>query len=271
MPPGRCKAESDVQDAGIRNDPKSFSPPLITASLMLAECANENHLYGRNRSDTLKMATSGQKIMKAISMFVGFTFAVTAVWGQGTVNFSTFGGGVNAPVADSLGNRLGPEVLAQLYFAPGMGAPEDTLVSITNAPASLGSGTAAGYVLFSTGGGVRVLTDGSITVPGGGAATVQVRVWDRSFGSTFEEAGATLIQNRDLCGAFGGSNLVNLSSTGDPNANPPLDPVFLVGLQPFYAFPPGGSCIPEPRSLVFLFAAAFGYCCSRWWKKGFSP
>ncbi len=177
--------------------------------------------------------------------------SVATIYAQGTVNFASFGGGVNAPATSSLtGMRVeGTAFLAQLYFAPGVGASEDTLVAVLGTPAFFGTGSAAGYILTSTGGGTRSLTDGTTTVPGGGAATIQIRAWEAALGASFEEAMANAPANTDR--VLGRSNLVDLNSTGNPAASPPVLAVNLVGLNPYMLMP-----IPEPSVLALAGLAA---------------
>ncbi len=69
---------------------------------------------------------------------------------------------------------------------------------------------------------------------GGDFAWLQVRAWNTSLGSTYEQVAALGL------GGYGESSLLYLQG-GNPNAEPPIGPHLLIGLQPFSL-----RSIPEP-------------------------
>jgi len=94
-------------------------------------------------------------------------FASMSGVAQGALNFSNFGGGLDAPVTDGKGNLLnGPGFVADLYWAKGIVADSTSLTPL-NQPAPFWTN---GY-----------FTGGERIIPGttnGDAITAQIRVWD---------------------------------------------------------------------------------------------
>jgi hypothetical protein len=183
--------------------------------------------------------------MKRILLSALLAGAVTAsVHAQGTqggiVNFLTFGGGVNVQVTNVVtGARVtGNGYLAQLFYGAA-GASEDQLVAVTNAPASFAS---SGYILSSTGGGLRTL-DPAI-VPGGGMGTFQIRAWEAALGGDYNTAWAAWNSAANPSAVLGKSGLFEVA-TGNPNASPPDTPRPLAGLATFNLVP-----VPEPSVMV---------------------
>ncbi|HEY2953072.1 MAG TPA: immunoglobulin domain-containing protein, partial [Verrucomicrobiae bacterium] len=101
---------------------------------------------------------------------------------QGTVNFSNNASGVNAPDFDvnCITKLSGSTFSASLYASPN---PDPASMVAIGAPVSFQTGGLAGYY----NGGARTIP----SVPPGGAAYCQVRVWQTSCGATFEQAVAT--------------------------------------------------------------------------------
>jgi hypothetical protein len=152
----------------------------------------------------------------------------TMAFAQGTVFFSTTVLGTSARVYDTNGTPAsGPAFKAQLYAAPGTAA-ESVLVAVGN-PVGFRSRLYAGYVQQS---GAN-LFGGSTVDPAllisaaapGGPITVQLRAWDAAY-ATYEAALAANAQH-------GKSDLLALSSTGNPQSKAMTTPVSLVGLKGF--------------------------------------
>lgn len=161
-------------------------------------------------------------------------------FGQGAINFSTFGGGVDAPVTNLMtGQRVsGTDWLAQLYY--GMpGGNEFAMVTFTNQPAYFGSGAAAGYITAGSGGGIRYINP-AVVSPGATTA-FQLRVWSAVLGNNWEEAHANWLSGTYAAGVGVGRNYPILTRTSASEIEPPQ---LLLGMQGFYAYVPLG--IPEP-------------------------
>jgi hypothetical protein len=136
-----------------------------------------------------------------------------AIDGGGKINFANqalFPSSLDAPVFDIDGvTRLGgSNFLAQLY-----GGPSLELIRPAGQPSPFMPGFSAGY--FRS----KIVT--LPTVPPGSNAIVQVRAWDASKGSSYEEA-------RALGGKFGKSELMTVTVGG--GLTPPAN---LDGLQSF--------------------------------------
>jgi hypothetical protein len=155
---------------------------------------------------------------------------VTAVtgYGQGTINFSSFVGTVDAPVT-YLGARVtGPAYVGQLYA----GATAGSLAAVGSPVAFFGAGT---------GGEGYIVSPATVTVPGiagGATAVVQMKAWASTFAS-YEAAVAG-------GGVRGESTTFSITLGG--GGSPPAVPANLVGLQAF-------SLVPEPSTYALL---AFG-------------
>ena len=142
--------------------------------------------------------------------------------------------GVDAPIFDSQGVPLvGPRYLAELWG----GVAADSL-----APAlDYDYGRGRLIVPFYTGGYFYDFRSAWVfTVPSGGRAWLQVRVWDANLGSTYEEA-----VSRGW-GGYGASPAF-YAQGGWTGQNPGL-PGPLIGLQSFSLLP----VIPEPNAAMLL-------------------
>jgi hypothetical protein len=156
----------------------------------------------------------------------------------GTVLFSTFGGGVNAPVTNMItGSRVSGAAgfIAQLYGGPA-GSHESELQPL-GTPQPFRDGFLAGYVL-----------DGTVfvnSVAPGAVATIQMRVWNLQGGETFEEAWHACYPY------FGVSGLIQVQTGIDGDTNHP--PARLLGLSSMFLPPLGGCSIhPSPTNQVVV-------------------
>jgi hypothetical protein len=178
--------------------------------------------------------------MKAILVCVTLILVSVKLHAQGTLVFSNRPAWVGGTAAENAVRRAGDGVrlagadwAAQLYWAPGPGAPESSLTPV-GSPVNFTTGGAAGFV-----GPVVVVMPGA---PPGSTVTVQMRAWNISAGLTYEIALAT------LGGWTGYSYPINVNHLGgpDPGGGPDWPPAPLVGLRGFYVYIP----IPEPTSLA---------------------
>ncbi len=167
--------------------------------------------------------------MKKILLTLAFMAAAVVAHAQGTVNFNNFvSGEVNARVSlQSSGAFLaGTQYGIQLYS----GISGSSALTLTANGAVLNFRTASGAGYLNPNG-----TDTTRVIAGvtpGSAATIQVRAWDLTTGSTWETATIR-----------GESNLLTLNTGGA--GNPPGLPANLVGLQAFSIAP-----IPEPSTFA---------------------
>jgi hypothetical protein len=161
------------------------------------------------------------------------TLLALSSYGQGEIIFANLASGVDAPVTNAAGIRIvGPApYLADLFWSSDTNAPTDSL-------------TPAGFNQpFSTstlyGGGHFVA--GCRLMPTADWIRAQVRVWDATYGPTYEQA-------RDNGGEFGSSNLILVRPDLPPGPCAPL-----TGLQGFQL-----GTIPEPSAttLAIIGAAA---------------
>jgi hypothetical protein len=152
--------------------------------------------------------------MKKILVLAVCIAGCLSAFGQGQVNFTNGGVGVNSPVfnVDTTTRLAGAGFMAQLVI-------DGTATDIT-APFSA---AAPGYFL----GGQKVTAG----VAQGATVTATVRAWDVSTGATFEAAGIK-----------GESAPFQLTVTGS-SANPPTPGAALVGLQSF-------NLVPEPSTIA---------------------
>ena len=171
--------------------------------------------------------------MKKPLTLLSFFLATIGALGQGQVNFAARVDGLyDAPVYLScvgLGPKLeGNQYLVQLYA----GATQSPPLAPIGAPLPFLTGADAGYWADT------VVTIN--TVDANGDAFVQVRVWDRGDGPTFEAAFAA-------GGHFGYSTLLTIKPTIAPDLPPAL-----VGLYSFavISLVSGVSCIPEPSIVL---------------------
>ena len=166
-----------------------------------------------------------------------------AAWGQGTLTFANFGGGVNAPVfqVDGTTRLIGPSFQAILLAGP----TQTSLVPVTSQTPFL-TGTQAGY-----------FDGGTVTIPTvapGGTAFVEIIAWDSTLGGT--TTGATYGQAYSAFHQVGGmGNVWGASFYNYPSGvetplgvvtggggNPPAS---LTGLTAFTL----AAVVPEPSSL----------------------
>jgi hypothetical protein len=176
--------------------------------------------------------------MKRVSLIVSVLLATVTALAQGTVNFNNHEpfSGIDAPVSLNWTSEtgfgtfpLGSRYLAQLCA----GSTADSLSPVGVAVFFRNS--------IATGQGTGYFAGGQVDIPflspqAGGY--FQVRFWDGAAGSTYEGA---LAAN----GLTGFSNVIHLTTLGDPHAAPPSIPVDLVGLMPS-----GFILIPEPSPLA---------------------
>lgn len=155
--------------------------------------------------------------MKARFFPLGLVLTLSSSVGfaQGVLIFNNFGGGANAPVYDYDGvTKLGTGFQADLYWAPGIVADSDVLTALRQPANFAGSG----YFL----GGSRSI----VGQPGGAIITGQVRVWQTSHGSSWEQVRGTI---GGLIGASGLFQVQLVSGTNTPNS--------LTGLNSFQVWP----------------------------------
>ena len=156
---------------------------------------------------------------------------------EGTVNFTSAGAGVNAPVFNNLtGARVtaADGLLAGLYYAAD-GETNEGLYSYASS-AGFAPGAAAGYFV----GGTRVLPG---TTPDT-YAMAQVRVWETNYGASYEAAVTAPAQNGRKA-IVGKSNVVRVQLGGA--ARPPNG---LVGLQGFWVDIVGGGPLLSINDII---------------------
>ncbi|HVY72119.1 MAG TPA: hypothetical protein VHH73_19450, partial [Verrucomicrobiae bacterium] len=157
---------------------------------------------------------------------------------QGTVTFLNYGSwGSKAPVYDTDGTTLlsGTNYVAELYA----GATADSLVP-AGTPFPFRTGIGAGY--FDPG----IDSTRFVPVPAGDPAYCQFRVWDITFGMTYEEAVAAGSKH-------GQSNVALVQKTGgNVKINwPPDFPAYIVGWQSF-ALVPGDASVAAPQGFSLI-------------------
>jgi hypothetical protein len=181
-------------------------------------------------------------INKLLSILILALFFSLSGYGQGTVNFNTrVPGVVDAPVfhVDGVTLWAGDRFNAQLWAAPpGVSDPTASLQPLFPIT-TFGTGENAGYVVP-----VEAAVPG---FPGGEQVLIQMRIWDRILGTTWETA---------PMGTTGESNLILVGPLGDPTASPPIPPANLVGLQ--------GLQIPEPSAIALVL---LGACALLGWRR----
>jgi hypothetical protein len=179
--------------------------------------------------------------MKKLILTLGLGLLTCSTYAQGVVSMNTVGGGANAPATfGPTTNRVsGTQFFAQLFWGQGANAALDTLIAVTNPPATFATGSFAGYINTASGGGNRVLP-----VPGnmGSASTVtlQIRAWDRALGNDYASARAAWLAGPPNL-YLGTSGPVNVILT-----EPPTAAATLAGLPAFTL-----NQVPEP-SLIAL-------------------
>jgi hypothetical protein len=185
--------------------------------------------------------------MKTLHLLWLLVLAPVSVFAQGQINFANIGVGVNAPVTNMLtGERVpaGNTFLAQLYYGPAGLTESWSLISVTNPAVGF---AAPGFVVAGT-----RYTDPSV-VAGGQVGTFQIRVWEATLGSNWEQAYLNWISS-PAPGLMGWSSLIQVKTTAVPDS-----PAFLVGLPPIYLGP-----VPEPGTAVL---GLVGAGILLWWRK----
>jgi hypothetical protein len=171
--------------------------------------------------------------MKSLHLLWLLVLTPISVSAQGQINFNTLGAGVYAPVTNVLtGDRVpaGNTFLAQLYYGPAGLTESWSLISVTNPAVGF---AALGFVVA----GVRY-TDPAV-VAGGQVGTFQIRVWEATLGTNWEQAYLNWISS-PAPGLMGWSSLIQVKTTVVPDS-----PAFLVGLPPIYLSP-----VPEPATAL---------------------
>lgn len=173
-------------------------------------------------------------------LIIGAALALAAgAHAQGYINFANGAAGVNAPVTNGVGGApiAGNSFLCQLYYGQA-NSTEATLVALTNAPIGFSTVT-PGY--FTAGG--RFLDP--VFATGGVTNTFQVRVWEASLGSSWEQALATAL-SRPLSGEKLGKSNIIMTKAADGSVTPLPPPANLLGLRGFAVTP-----VPEPSTIAF--------------------
>jgi len=164
--------------------------------------------------------------MRKLAIALCLTATVLTALGQGTLNFSTFVGSINAPVDFAGTSVAGPDYVGQLYVSPAGG----------------GSFEAAGPIVpFLSGAGAGYIIHGEIAaanVAAGSSADVIMRAWATASGADWGEASS------NPSGIIGESNMINVAALGGAG-DPPSTPPDLVGLQAFSL-----TQIPEPSTVA---------------------
>ena len=169
--------------------------------------------------------------MKKALLTLAIALAAIAAQAQGTINFQTRIGSIDAKVfqADGTTALAGTGYSIQLFAGPA-GAAESALVAVGSPIVGFRTGGAAGY---------PSVTSTTVTVPGvapGQRATFQVRAWDNAGGTITSWEAASLK----------GASTVFSPTAGlggpDPLGGPPIVTPDLVGLTSF--------SIPEPSTIA---------------------
>lgn len=192
------------------------------------------------------IASFGVEISKAVKVMFRKMLAIIATamlpvtaFAQGTVYFNTAILGPVAQVRDPICNLCaGTNFFAQLFASPGTVTNQSLLVAV-GTPVYFRTGVNAGYVVTAS--PVNPVVTITAAAPGG-PVTIQMRVWSSAYPtcSAAYQAGEY----------YGGSALLYLPATGNPNGSPPGLPVDLFGLTGFSMNLEG--CIPEPSTLALV-------------------
>ncbi len=198
--------------------------------------------------------TSSRPYLSIVLLLTNFALP-TRCQSQGTVGFSNFGApGAITSGLTGLPAEVGTTFSLALYFAQDGITDPGQLVQVGPA---IHINVSPGYFF-----------GGSYTapvVPPGGFGMFQVRVWETSFGSTFEQAVAnSTVQSGRL--ALAGESGIMRVATGNPLADPPIPPSILWIFPAVVGAPLKDgfvlNVVPEPGSfLIFLLALpllAFG-------------
>lgn len=175
--------------------------------------------------------------------------------GQGAVFFGNAG-----PTAVSnclTGARVvaGTTFLVALYYAPDQVFDESRFVAVGapigfTAPGIFFGGTATAPV-----------------EPAGDFAMFQIRVWESSFGLSYEAAVNSPPDPFLGRSALRGQSEILRLDTADPSAIPPVPPSSPTIFSPIMLTAPDAPCVPEPKVTVFLGVGAFLLGLSRFTKE----
>lgn len=194
--------------------------------------------------------------MKKLVLTLTAIAAAVNIYAQGTVNFQNLSGtgqAVSAAITNSVtGQRAvtGSAFLVQLYYGAA-GTAAGALVSVSNAPINFST---PGVFIGST----RTLLESVIGSCAAGpvAATLQVRAWQASLGSSWDVAWTAANRGDRTQEVLGMSSTFNLT-TGNPCAMPPTTPANMAGFRSFALAP----IVSEPSTIglgvVGLAALAF--------------
>jgi len=172
--------------------------------------------------------------MKKILALASLLVVSQAAFADGSVNFNNKDVSPAPLVTDASGaNLVGQNYVAQLYFGAG-GAAEGSLTAVATAASKFRVATTTLPGTWS--GGTRTITGFSA----GDTVTLQVRVWDTTFGADFATASAAV-------GAQSGAS--GLFTYKIPAATDPPAALLMTGLQAFQlkVTPPN---VPEPSTLA---------------------
>jgi PEP-CTERM motif len=179
--------------------------------------------------------------MKKIILTMLGCAAVLAGYSQGTVTFANLGaGGLNSPI---LMNDGATKISGTSWIIELMGGASAANMSVV---ATDNTATTALLAPGYFNGGAATITG----ISGGGAAAVQVLIYSSAYASFVAAESSGVINT------WGMSGVLNLATTGNPNASPPGTPVTMLGLvngTPGTTL--GGSNIilnpvPEPTTLA---------------------
>jgi plastocyanin len=184
------------------------STSLVLSNILLSQSGS----YWAVVSNSFGFATSRAAAVSVVESFAG-----------GTVRFAN---GTNSLVYDVDGASplpAGSAYLTQLYAGPDANSLQPIGAAVGfSSPGRFSSGT-------------RTIT----SVPAGGVATVQVKVWEAAYGQTYEHALAA--------GGKVGASAVFTVTTGG-GGSPPTIPASLTGLQSFSLMPAAGATPPSITS-----------------------
>jgi len=206
------------------------------------------------------------KIKQIMAVLAAFTTACATGFGQGTVFFVNaspalvyLGPGTTTPATRA--NTGGTGVIQFALFWGATGSLSNSLVQIsTNGPVA---STTTGYTGLSAATGIYNAGTGTASTYFTGAATAagssavfQVRAWDSTFGTTWEQ----FIANPSAVGALYGFTTVFTGGTGDPTGlnGPPI----VTQREPNTAasaalnlLPYNGAYVAVPEPTTFAFGA----------------
>jgi hypothetical protein len=167
--------------------------------------------------------------MKKLAILAALIMATAYTYGQGQVNFSTFGlsgdpkvGVKDGPLCDSTFNT-------QLYGAASQSGP----FAPVSAVATFFDGEGAGYVDAGE--------NATVNIAGAAGNTpywFELRAWDKASGNAWQEGPTS--------GYWGKSEVFSVTLGGIPASGPPLTPADLNGLKSFSLI----QAVPEPSTIL---------------------